>query len=279
MARPVLTVAIPTRNRAAYLAVALRSLRRQRTAFPFEVVVVDDGSSDTTAQVAREYGARVERFDHHRGLNAARNRAIELAEGELIAFLDDDVRVPPGWVSAVVRGAQAHPESEVFGGPIRPCIEGNGGRGCGRERPPITTLDLGPEDREADRVWGANMVIRKRAFARYGPFDERIGGHGDEEEWLERLRANGGRITYLARAWVEHRRAPADATLRALCLAAYRRGRAARASDRRRGKAPAITKELAVFAGCLGHAARYRCRQGLVMAAHSLGRLRGAVGG
>jgi len=277
MAKPLITVAIPTRNRSAYLEVALRSLRRQRTAVPFEVVVVDDGSTDQTARVAEELGARVVRLERQAGLNAARNRAVAEAAGEVVAFLDDDVRVPPGWITALAKGIAAYPQSDAFGGPIRPCIEGTGGRGCGREKPPITTLDLGPEDREAEAVWGANMAIRRSAFNRCGPFDERIGDHGDEEEWLERLRAAGGTITYLAGAWVEHRRAPADATLRALCAAAYRRGRAARASDRRRQIAPSVARELATLGGCLGHALRYRCPQGLVMAAHSLGRLRTAL--
>jgi len=279
MQEPLITVALPTRDRASYLEVALRSLRRQATAVPFEVVVVDDGSRDRTQQVATELGARVVRLDQGQGLNAARNRAIEAAAGQLIAFIDDDVRVPPGWISALAAGAHRYHESEAFGGPIRPCIEGDGGRGCGRERPPITTLDLGPEDREAEMVWGANMAVRREAFDRYGPFDERLGGHGDEEEWLLGLRAAGGRITYLAAAWLEHRRAPQDATVLALARAAYARGQAARRTDRRRGCAPSTAAELRTLGGCLGHAVRRRCPQGLIMAAHSLGRVRSALAG
>ena len=64
-------------------------------------------------------------------------------------------------------------------------------------------------------VWGANFAVRRSAVERIGPFDERIvRPHGDEEEWLERLRAAGGRIVYLAAAGLDHRRSAEDARLR-----------------------------------------------------------------
>ena len=61
-----------------------------------------------------------------------------------------------------------------------------------RQAPPITALDLGEHDREADMVWGANFAVRRSAVERLGGFDESIGGHGDEEEWLLGLRRSGG---------------------------------------------------------------------------------------
>ncbi len=212
---------------------------------PHELLVIDDGPDAETAAVAAAVGVRCLPTGAGHGLNAARNAGLRAAAAPLVAFVDDDVHAPPTWLGELVAGAARHPEAEAFGGPIRARFEGHPPRGCGREDPPITTLDLGPEDREAEMVWGANFAVRRTAVERIGPFEERLRrGHGDEEEWLERLRAAGGTIVYLAHAGLDHRRAPGDARLLPLARAAYRRGRGARASDRRRGRAPSTGHEL-----------------------------------
>jgi glycosyltransferase involved in cell wall biosynthesis len=270
---PVVSVVIPTRNRASYLEEVLRSISALTPATPHEVIVVDDGSVDRTSVVADRAGVRYVRHNRAQGINAARNSGVHAATGSLIAFLDDDLWVPPGWLSAIAEGAHGHPQAEAFGGPIRARFEGRTPSFCGREDPPITTLDLGDRDREVDMVWGANLAIRRSAFDRLGLFDERISGHGDEEDWLLGLRASGGQIVYLARAGVDHRRVGSDAALRSLVRAAYGRGRAARVTDSRRGSPPPLTRELRVFLGCIWHGARYRCAQGPIMASHSAGRL------
>ncbi len=272
---PVVSVVVPTRGRAAYLEVTLDSLLAQRTGIAHEILVVDDGDGDATADVVRAR-ASVRYVPHGatRGLNAARNTGLREAGAALIAFVDDDVLVPPGWLDALAEGVARHPEAEAFGGPIRARFEGGGPRGCGREEPPITTLDLGDRDREVDFVWGANFAVRRAAVERVGPFDETIlQPHGDEEEWLERLRAAGGRVVYLAGAGLDHRRTADDARLRPLARAAYARGRGARASDRRRGREPSLAGELRVLAGCGWHTVRRGCPQGLIMGAHSAGRV------
>src|SRR4029079_12375731 len=104
-----------------------------------------------------------------------------------IALIDDDVFAPREWLRGLVGGARRHPEADAFGGPIRARLEGPAPRSCGREAPPVTTLDLGPEDRETELVWSANMLLRRSAFERIGPFDEDRPPGGDEEEWLRRL--------------------------------------------------------------------------------------------
>jgi glycosyltransferase involved in cell wall biosynthesis len=268
------TVVVPTSGRAGYLEVTLDSLSSQRTATPHEVLVVDDGATDATPEIAERFGARVVRHGERRGLNAARNTGLREARGDLIAFVDDDVFVPPGWLDALVEGAERHPEADAFGGPIRARFEGHAPRACGREDPPITTLDLGPADVEAEMVWGANFAVRRSAVERVGEFDESFDrGHGDEEEWLLGLRAAGGRIVYLAGAGLDHRRAPGDSGLGSLARAAYRRGRGARSSDRRRGTAPGVGRELRNVVGAGWHTVRRACPQGVIMGAHAAGRL------
>jgi glycosyltransferase involved in cell wall biosynthesis len=272
------TVVVPTRGRAAYLEVTLDSLCRQRSRAAHELLVVDDGATDATPEVAERFGVRLIRHGERRSLNAARNTGIRAARADLIAFVDDDVLVPPGWLDALVDGADRHPDAEAFGGPIRPRFEGRAPRACGREDPPITTLDLGSEDVEAPMVWGANFAVRRSAVERIGEFDESLDrAHGDEEDWLLRLRAAGGRIVYLADAGLDHRRSPGDSRLGPLARAAYHRGRGARSSDRRRGRAPGLGRELRVLAGCGWHTVRRACPQGLIMGAHSAGRVMEAL--
>ena len=271
------SVVVPTRNRATYLEVALGSLTRQEGDVPHELLVVDDGSSDSTGAVAERAGARTLRLDPGRGLNAARNAGIAATSGEVVAFVDDDVWAPPGWLRAVAEGARRHPGAAAFAGPIRARFEGPAPRGCGREAAPITTLDLGAEDIETDRAWGANFAVRRSAVERVGGFDEDLPIYGDEEEWLARLRRAGGTIEYLAAAGLDHRRAGDDARLRSLARAEYRRGRASRVIDRRKGMEPSVPRELRNLAGAGWHTARRACPHGLIMGAHAAGRLAEAL--
>jgi GT2 family glycosyltransferase len=127
-------------------------------------------------------------------------------------------------------------------------------------------------------VWGANFAVRRSAVERIGEFDESLDrSHGDEEDWLLRLQAAGGRIVYLADAGLDHRRSADDSGLGSLARAAYHRGRGARSSDRRRGEAPSLGHELRVLAGCGWHTVRRACPQGLIMGAHAAGRLAEAL--
>ena len=272
------SILVPTRRRAAYLDVALASVAPQAAARGADVVVVEDGPRDEAAAAAAErHGARYVALGDERGINAARNAAVAAAGGELLCFLDDDVEVWDGWLDALVGAAEADPERDAFGGPIRPRLEDARLRLCGREPPPVTSLDLGAEDTDATFVWGANMALRRSAVERIGAFDERLGGAGDEEDWQRRLRAAGGAIRYVAAAGVDHRRTGPDARTRALSRAAYHRGRAARRWDERKGAPPRLAHELRVLAGCVWHGPRRRCANGIVLSAMAAGRLREAL--
>ena len=271
---PPASIVFPTRARREYLAVALASVAPQATRVGAEIVVVEDDVEDVaTAGLAAEYGARYVALGAPRGINAARNAAVAHSTGELVCFLDDDVEVWPGWLDALL-GADGF---EALGGPIRPRLEGSRLHACGREPLPVTALDLGSEDREAEFVWGANMALRRSALERVGPFDERLAGAGDEEDWQRRLRAAGGRVGYVAAAGVDHRRTGRDARLRSLATAAYYRGRAARRYEAFRGAEPSLLSELRTLGGCVWHVFRRRCGVGIALTALTAGRLAEAL--
>jgi GT2 family glycosyltransferase len=272
---PTASILFPTRRRRDYLAVALASVADQAAAHGAEIVVVEDDPADpATERLAARHGARYLAHGAPRGLNAARNSAIAAAAGDLLCFLDDDVEAWPGWFAALLAGAAAAPDHEVLGGPIRARLEGARLHACGREDGPVTTLDLGPADRDAEFVWGANMTLRRAALERAGPFDEQLDLYGDEEDWQRRLRVAGGRVRYVAAAGVDHRRSGADARLPGLVRAAYGRGRNSRRYDVRKASQPPLARELRVFAGCAWHTGRRRCGMGIVMAAEAAGRVR-----
>ncbi|GAC1433969.1 MAG: hypothetical protein NVSMB51_00010 [Solirubrobacteraceae bacterium] len=269
--RPSASVIVPTRGRPGYLDVALASISGQCE----DILVIEDGPAGACEAVAARHGARYHALGARRGLNIARNAGLARTSGELAVFVDDDIRAAPGWLTALQDAAAAHPEIDIFTGPIRARFEDHPLRSCGREGPPITAMDLGTEDCAAPRAWGANMAIRRAALATTGTFDERRSGGGDEEEWQER---HGGPVRYVAAAAVEHRRAGDDARLRSLMRSAYRRGREVREFDERAGRAPQPAAELRTLLGCLWHTVRRRCANGPVMAAHSTGRLLQALG-
>jgi GT2 family glycosyltransferase len=274
------SIVIPTRARLPYLEVALASIAPAAAHAGAEVLVIDDaGPSPAARELAARFGARYEPHPQPLGLNAARNTGVQRSSGELVVFVDDDIRACPGWLAALIGAADEHPDVDVFTGPIAVSLEDRGGwgsRSCGRQHPPITALDLGPRDTDARFAWGANMAIRRSALQRVGPFDLSLEHGGDEQEWQERLRAQTprARVLYVAGAAVEHRRAGQDARLGALARTAHARGRAARRFDAGRGHAPALAAEAYTLARCIGHVLIRRCPAGLTMVAHSAGRLR-----
>ena len=135
---PAVSVVLPTRGRAPYLEVVLDTLERQDAPVPYELLVVDDGSTDGTRSLLQRRKVPSLRFDPPRGLNAARNAGVANTSGDLIAFIDDDVALPRVWLRGIVEGAERHPEADAFGGPIRARFEGRTPQGL---RPPRPAAD------------------------------------------------------------------------------------------------------------------------------------------
>ena len=137
-------------------------------------------------------GARYEPHPRPLGLNVARNTGVERSTGELVVFVDDDVRVRPGWLRALLDAARAHPEVDVFTGPIEPCLEGWRRVGDPLLRSRGTADHLARSGRpghgHALRL-GRQHDDSPRRPARVGPFEVALEYGGDEQEWQDRLRA------------------------------------------------------------------------------------------
>jgi len=117
---PVLTVVSATHNRPERLSALLAALAKQDLQEPFEVVVVEDGSTDATKEVVERigetpYALTLLRQEPARGAAAARNRGWKAARAGRIAFTDDDCRPAANWLSGLLRTSVAHPEAIVQG--------------------------------------------------------------------------------------------------------------------------------------------------------------------
>ena len=203
-------------NRRELLRACLRSLAGQ-TGVDFETIVVDNGSTDGSAELAEtEFGACVIRNAENRGYCAANNQGMAAARGEFIALLNNDAEAAPGWLAALVRACSkrddigmAASKILMWEDPRRIDKAGhlifpdgqNRGRGTG-------ALDRGQFDREEEVLWpdGCAAVYRKKMLDQIGGFDEDFFAYGDDAELGLRARIAGWRCLYTPEAVVRHHR-------------------------------------------------------------------------
>jgi glycosyltransferase involved in cell wall biosynthesis len=168
------SVVIPAHNGERFLAEAVASVLAQEQD-GLELIVVDDGSTDGTAQVARSLGARCLEQENL-GPAAARNAGIEAASGELIAFLDHDDLWPAGSLRALIARLEAEPELDLVMGRIR--VEYLPGA------LPIEIPVDGPDDTLTHVNLGAGL-FRRHVFDRVGLFDPAF-PHAEDVDWFLR---------------------------------------------------------------------------------------------
>jgi glycosyltransferase involved in cell wall biosynthesis len=194
------SIVIATKDRAALLDDALASLRAQENAPPFEIVVVDNGSTDETRAVAERHEARyVYVAEPNRG--KARNAGIARASGDLVLFVDDDVVTPPHFLAA---HAAAH-EAEIF--PLVVC--GPIINVPGEDRPLPTPVN-------ASRAFfvTCNVSVRRASLLAVGGFDESFDLYGWEDTELgARLRRDGVRRQFAWDAYLWHIKPPTPESL------------------------------------------------------------------
>jgi glycosyltransferase involved in cell wall biosynthesis len=223
------SVLICTYNRANLLADTLDSLARNRThALRWDVIVVDNNSSDETRQVvtSRIGGFPVPLrylFEPRQGKSIALNTGLAATEASIIVFTDDDVRVESDWVEASCRPMLDDRTIDYTGGPVMPMWEQPCPAWLDQRRPhlwgTLAILDYGQapfifEDRQRVPL-GANMAVRRALIDRIGGFDPALGRRGgsllgqEQAEFFCRSRDAGARGLYVP-AMALHHHVPAS---------------------------------------------------------------------
>lgn len=100
MEKPLFSIVIPAYNEEEYLGQTLESLKKQNYSKQFEIIVVDNGSTDKTAEVARKYGAKII-YEPKRGIAFARQAGFSAAKGKIVCSTDADTLLPKNWLSSI----------------------------------------------------------------------------------------------------------------------------------------------------------------------------------
>jgi len=218
------SVVVCTRNRASDLADVLTGLLNQRVRpeLRWEIIVVDNGSTDDTTTVVDDYAHRAPvelRCIRERepGLSGARNRGWRESEGEIVAFLDDDCIPDPVWLQSL---ADAYDAKEIasVGGRLLPLIDPADREKIDPAWLSVYTFDAGDSRCDIEMLTGANMSFRRRVLERTGGFDEQLGRigqcllAGDENDLCRAIRREGvgWRILYQPDAVARHKLRPGN---------------------------------------------------------------------
>ncbi len=240
---PRITILIPTCNRAAVLRQTLEDFTRvDRTAIDCSLVIIDNNSSDNTAEVVKEYGAQLPISylrEARPGKNCALNKALrECSLKDIVVFTDDDVTPTRNWFQEIVSSVRKWPGIAVFGGKVELMWPDN-------KQPEWTMRDwmMGfaftrHHYAEGEALYkapacpfGPNFWVRKVVFQKVPFFDETIGPKptnrilGDETSFLQDLRRHGFEMLYYPGAEVYHRIVREACTIPWLRRRAYTYGR------------------------------------------------------
>ena len=272
MTRPNVSVVVCSLNGAHKIANCLAALEAQTIRGQCEIIVVDDGSTDRTAEVARQFNVDVLVHDTNRGLSAARNSGIRRSIAPIVAFTDDDCVPAADWLERLI-AEYDDPEVLGVGGTVAPLsTDGRLLRYLDANNPlaPIevertksssvlhrTLLYLrrniaatgASGKRDVYSLVGANYSTRRVLLDEIGLFDERITFGGDEEDVCRRLRLRFpyGRFVYLPAAVVHH---DFDPRVRDTLRRSYAYGRgSARAFLKNRSQFPTVFPLPIVVAG------------------------------
>jgi len=204
---PIVSVVLCTWNRAPLLDGALECLRAQDSPPPHEIVVVDNNSTDHTKDVIQRYARMSPQvraiFEPAPGLSHARNAGVKATSGSVVAFTDDDVRVPPTWLQTIALLMQRYPDAACFGGPVWPEWSGpvpswlTEGQWSALGVQYLSDQPFRADETRPACLIGANLVIRRSVLNDVGPFDpavQRVGngvGSTEDHEYHRRIWAAG----------------------------------------------------------------------------------------
>ena len=204
---PVVSVVVPARNATATISALLAGLDRQAFDDPWELVVVDDHSTDGTADLAERWGARVVRLETQSGPAAARNAGLAAARAPLVAFTDADCEPTPAWLAELV---SALGEADLATGPVLPVPDVPRGPFARTlhvtsESPLYETANLAVRSELAERVGGFEPFAPRADGVRTGLRPSVEDGHfGEDAVFAWRARRLGARVAFAERALVHH---------------------------------------------------------------------------
>lgn len=214
-AQPKVSIVIPVYNKIEYTVACLRSLGEHAGSTSFEVIVVDDGSSDTTPeQLAEIEGIRVLRNEQNLGFIGSCNAGAALARGEFVLFLNNDTVVTKGWLEALIACFAEETDAGLVGAklvyPDGRLQEAGGivfrdgsGWNYGRfENPNDPRFEY---RREADYCSGAAIMLPRALFEQLGGFDTRYApAYYEDTDLAFAVRAAGKKVFYEPRSVVVH---------------------------------------------------------------------------
>jgi glycosyltransferase involved in cell wall biosynthesis len=222
---PLVSVLITVYNGAPYLGEAIESALGQ-TWPRVEVVVVDDGSDDGSADVARAHDVVFERLPERTGIGAARNRAAALASGEFLTFLDADDRFPPDKLDVQLEAFSRDPSLDVVYGHVHEFVSPDvPAEGAARIRRAVP--------RSQSHLAGV-MLVRREAYDRVGPWAVGL-KVGTGVEWYMRSAELGLRTALLDHVLLERRLHQTNNGLREAAHRSRYLSIVKEALDRRRG--------------------------------------------
>lgn len=199
-----ISVAIPVYNAEQYIAAALRSIEEQTLA-PDEIIVVDDGSTDLTPNIIKQF-TNVRLFVHEQnlGIAASRNTAWQKASGDIIVYLDADATASPEFLEKI-RDAYNSPEIAGVGGRGLEVVRESRGDRWRRE---VLYQEWG-ESSKADVpfLFGMCSSYSKDILVEMGGFDPLFQKSGEDMDFSFRVRKAGYRLVYNSEAVVHHHRA------------------------------------------------------------------------
>lgn len=201
---PKVSVVVAFYNAARTLDDCLNSLQKLR--YPnFEVICVNDGSTDGSAEILKRYPFR-SITTPNRGVSAARNEGLRAATGDIIAYIDSDARADGDWLNYLVATYQ---ESDVggVGGP-NPVPPEDGWIAQCVFRAPGGPTQVMLNDRHAEHIPGCNMSFSKSALEQIGGFDPTFTKAGDDVDICWRLLERGYKLGFSPSAIVWHHRRP-----------------------------------------------------------------------
>ena len=198
---PMVSVVICAYNAERTMLPCLESLRKLDYA-NFEVVIVDDGSRDRTAEISMDFPEFRLIRQPNKGLSVARNVGLHAARGDIIAYTDSDCVVDPHWLTLMVR-TLTEKNFDGCGGPNYAPHEDGWIEACCAASPGAPCHVLTADD-VAEHLAGCNMVFTKAALLKVGGFDPQFTSAGDDVDVCWRILDSGMRLGFCPAAFVWH---------------------------------------------------------------------------